>query len=169
MPPSSGSGEPSIHQLIAEYHEKKPNFPQLFQDSPPDPPEKTKLEPAPKQKQSYEEYLKQSVEKLKSHKEERDLRLLIPGARRQKSHPVAMPHHPAEENATGNITDQVAKDASDSTASTHPHHQVDAGATSGGSIGAQAHKANPGPVMAEDIGKPASKEELKKRAEELNK
>jgi len=32
-----------------------------------------------------------------------------------------------------------------------------------------AHKANPGPVMAENIGKPESKEALKARAEELNK
>jgi hypothetical protein len=31
------------------------------------------------------------------------------------------------------------------------------------------HKANPGPVIAQNIGEPASKEELKKRAEELNK
>ncbi|TKA27545.1 hypothetical protein B0A50_04375 [Salinomyces thailandicus] len=31
------------------------------------------------------------------------------------------------------------------------------------------HKANLGPVMAENLGQPASKEELKKRAEELNK
>ncbi|RMY23526.1 hypothetical protein D0867_01997 [Hortaea werneckii] len=34
---------------------------------------------------------------------------------------------------------------------------------------ADDHKANPGPVMAENLGQPASKEELKKRAEELNK
>ncbi|KAF2190556.1 hypothetical protein K469DRAFT_558619 [Zopfia rhizophila CBS 207.26] len=80
-----------------------------------------------------------------------------------------MPVHPAEENTSGNITDQVAKDSSNSTASTHSAHQENTGATSGGSIGIQAHKANPGPVIAEDIGKPASKEELKKRAEELNK
>lgn len=31
------------------------------------------------------------------------------------------------------------------------------------------HKANPGPVMGQDLGQPASKEELRKRAEELNK
>jgi hypothetical protein len=31
------------------------------------------------------------------------------------------------------------------------------------------HKANLGPVMAENLGEPARKEELKKRAEELNK
>ena len=31
------------------------------------------------------------------------------------------------------------------------------------------HQANPGPVISQDIGEPASKEELKKRAEELNK
>ncbi|KAF2116931.1 hypothetical protein BDV96DRAFT_645330 [Lophiotrema nucula] len=80
-----------------------------------------------------------------------------------------MPHHPAEENTSSNIFDQVAKESSDSTASTHEHHDEQSSATSGGSIAANAHKANPGPVIAEDIGKPASKEELKKRAEELNK
>jgi hypothetical protein len=31
------------------------------------------------------------------------------------------------------------------------------------------HKATPGPVMAENLGEPASKDELRKRAEELNK
>ncbi|KAF2773672.1 hypothetical protein EJ03DRAFT_347643 [Teratosphaeria nubilosa] len=33
----------------------------------------------------------------------------------------------------------------------------------------EQHKANPGPVMGQDLGEPASKEELRKRAEELNK
>ncbi|KAF2873285.1 hypothetical protein BDV95DRAFT_605845 [Massariosphaeria phaeospora] len=81
-----------------------------------------------------------------------------------------MPVHPAEENvSSGSITDQVAKESSDSTASTAPMHQEDNKVTSGGSVSANAHKANPGPVMAQDIGKPASKEELKKRVEELNK
>ena len=64
-------------------------------------------------------------------------------------------------------------------------------ATSGGSVAANAHKANPvrstpslldrvqhagwtltgrqGPVHADNLPEPASKEELKKRAEELNK
>ncbi|KAF2446840.1 hypothetical protein P171DRAFT_482918 [Karstenula rhodostoma CBS 690.94] len=80
-----------------------------------------------------------------------------------------MPVHPAEENATGSITDQVAKESSDSNASTHQHHDVDTGATSGGSASANAHKAAPGPVHADNLPEPASKEELKKRAEELNK
>lgn len=34
---------------------------------------------------------------------------------------------------------------------------------------ANDHKATPGPVMADNLGEPASKEELKKRAAELNK
>ena len=33
----------------------------------------------------------------------------------------------------------------------------------------QHHQANPGPVIAENLPEPASKEELRKRAEELNK
>ncbi|KAF2017453.1 hypothetical protein BU24DRAFT_420504 [Aaosphaeria arxii CBS 175.79] len=80
-----------------------------------------------------------------------------------------MPVHPAEENATGNITDKVAKESSDSTASSHPAHQEDNKATSGGSVSANAHKANLGPVVDQDIGKPASRDELKARSEELNK
>ncbi|KAF2131060.1 hypothetical protein P153DRAFT_355844 [Dothidotthia symphoricarpi CBS 119687] len=99
-----------------------------------------------------------------------------------------MPVHPAEENATGSITDQVAKDSSSSNASSHPMHDVDTGTTSGGSQHANAHKANPvwpsvtdamrgmmstdgrkGPVHADNLPTPANKEELKKRAEELNK
>ncbi|KAF1355304.1 hypothetical protein BDV97DRAFT_101794 [Delphinella strobiligena] len=82
-----------------------------------------------------------------------------------------MPVHPKEETATGNITDQIAKESSDSTASTHPLHNEDHDVSSGGSAKATAqdHKATPGPVISQNIGEPASKEELKKRSEELNK
>ena len=54
------------------------------------------------------------------------------------------------------LTDMVAKQSGDSTASTHKMHQ-------------DAHKANLGPVKADNLPEPASKEELKKRSEELNK
>ncbi|KAF2259060.1 hypothetical protein CC78DRAFT_586385 [Lojkania enalia] len=80
-----------------------------------------------------------------------------------------MPVHPAEEHASGNIADQVAKNSPDSTASPHKHHHEGSNATSGGSIGSMAHKAAPGPVMVENIGQPTSKDELKKRDAELNK
>lgn len=80
-----------------------------------------------------------------------------------------MPVHPAEENASGNITDQVAKESSNSNASSHQLHDEDNKVTSGGSLSAAAHKAAPGPVHADNLPEPASKEELKKRAEELNK
>ncbi|KAL1304826.1 hypothetical protein AAFC00_003753 [Neodothiora populina] len=82
-----------------------------------------------------------------------------------------MPAHPKEETATGSITDQVAKESSSSNASSHPLHDVDNEVTSGGSAKATAqdHKATPGIQIAENLGEPASKEELKKRAEELNK
>jgi hypothetical protein len=88
------------------------------------------------------------------------------------------------------ITDKVAKESSDSNASTHQIHD-DANAdkaTSGGGLHANAHKANPvraspgwftslrwklttrqGPVHADNLPTPESKEDLKKRAEELNK
>ena len=67
------------------------------------------------------------------------------------------------------ITDQVAKESSDSNASTHPLHDVDNKASSGGASTFEHHKANPGPVIADNLGEPASKEELKKRSDELNK
>jgi hypothetical protein len=87
------------------------------------------------------------------------------------------------------ITDKVAKESSDSNASTHELHNEDhSGATSGGNVSANAHKANPvrassrwfaglqwklttrqGPVHADNLPTPESKEDLKKRAEELNK
>jgi hypothetical protein len=87
------------------------------------------------------------------------------------------------------ITDKVAKESSDSTASSHELHDEDQShISSGGNIGANAHKANPvrsgmidtlawkaglmqrqGPVQADNLPAPETKENLKKRAEELNK
>ncbi|KAI8934768.1 hypothetical protein NX059_008456 [Plenodomus lindquistii] len=80
-----------------------------------------------------------------------------------------MPVHAAEETAGGSITDQVAKDSKDSNASDASLHDVDTGASSGGNAHAAAHKANPGPVQADNLPTPETKENLKKRAEELNK
>jgi hypothetical protein len=60
------------------------------------------------------------------------------------------------------LTDKVAKESKDSSASDHPLHNKNVASM-------EHHKANPGPVMADNLGEPASKEELKKRAEELNK
>ncbi|EAT84802.2 hypothetical protein SNOG_07336 [Parastagonospora nodorum SN15] len=78
---------------------------------------------------------------------------------------LKMPVHPAEENATG------TKESSDSNASTHELHDSKEAneATSGGAAHANAHKANPGPVHADNLPTPESKADLKKRAEELNK
>ncbi|KAJ4368913.1 hypothetical protein N0V83_005995 [Neocucurbitaria cava] len=74
---------------------------------------------------------------------------------------------PKQQNAS--ITDKVAKESSDSTASSHDLHDEENQATSGGNVAASAHKANPGPVKADNLPTPESKENLKKRAEELNK
>ncbi|KAF2083337.1 hypothetical protein K490DRAFT_69911 [Saccharata proteae CBS 121410] len=83
-----------------------------------------------------------------------------------------MPHHPAEENTGGNLTDKVAKEnPADSNASTHDMHKEDSDATSGGLQGkatAMDHMSK-GPVISDNIGEPASKEDLKARAAELNK
>ncbi|KAF2719449.1 hypothetical protein K431DRAFT_112057 [Polychaeton citri CBS 116435] len=75
-----------------------------------------------------------------------------------------MPVNPKEEETHGNLTDQVAKESSDSTASSHALHQEEEIAEHH-----KAHAGNLGPVIAENLGEPASKDELKKRSEELNK
>jgi hypothetical protein len=59
-------------------------------------------------------------------------------------------------NPWADITDQVAKESSDSTASTHQIHS-------------NAHSANLGPVQTDNLPEKESKEDLKKRVEELNK
>jgi hypothetical protein len=97
-----------------------------------------------------------------------------------------MPHHPKEETTEGStytqisrphpllisclgITDKVAKESKDSTASDHPIHDEDQShISSGGKAHALDHHSK-GPVINQDIGEPASKDELRKRAEELNK
>jgi len=80
-----------------------------------------------------------------------------------------MPHHPKEETTEGNLTDKVAKESKHSTASDHALHDEDhSHTTSGGKAKASDHHSK-GPVINQDIGEPASKEELKKRAAELNK
>lgn len=38
-----------------------------------------------------------------------------------------MPHHPSEEQTTGNLTDKVAQHSKDSTASDHPLHDENKG------------------------------------------
>ena len=66
------------------------------------------------------------------------------------------------------IMDQVAKESKDSTASSHSLH--DDKHVDGSKATAQDHQANPGPVISQqDLGEPASKEESRKRAAELNK
>ncbi|KAF2257097.1 hypothetical protein BU26DRAFT_599663 [Trematosphaeria pertusa] len=156
---SDSVSKPSITSLIHDYYAQKPNFtqhigkPSTDADAPSEDLEALHLRSNPKDFPSPEEIRRAFLRKG--------------GYLRKK--PANMPVHPAEEHASGNITDQVAKDSKDSTASSHPLHQEDTGASSGGSIGAMAHKANPGPVMPENMPEKASKEELKKRAEELNK
>jgi len=80
-----------------------------------------------------------------------------------------MPVLPSEENTDGNITDKVAKESSDSTASSHKlHDEGHSHATPGGKATAADHKSK-GPVIHADLGEVASKEELKRRDAELNK
>ncbi|KAL1792954.1 hypothetical protein ACET3X_009461 [Alternaria dauci] len=68
-----------------------------------------------------------------------------------------MPDHPIEQGAAGSLTDKIAKESSDSTASSHANH-----------ADIQAHNSK-GPAIPDNMPKAESKEDLKKRAEELNK
>lgn len=94
-----------------------------------------------------------------------------------------MPDHPVEQGAAGStltdpsssfppsllettltklsshtgLTDKIAKESSDSTASSHANH-----------ADIQAHNSK-GPAIPDSMPKAESKEDLKKRAEELNK
>lgn len=72
------------------------------------------------------------------------------------------------------ITDQVAKESSSSTASDHHTHDVNTGAKEGGGgehVKATVidHTSAPGPVQADQLPEKKGKEELKARAAELNK
>ncbi|PVI06029.1 hypothetical protein DM02DRAFT_650316 [Periconia macrospinosa] len=67
----------------------------------------------------------------------------------------------------------VLPDSSSSSSSNDHNNNDNNNKTSdGGSVSAaaaMAHKGNPGPVITENMPEPASKEELRKRAAELNK
>jgi len=65
---------------------------------------------------------------------------------------------------TGSITDQVAQNPSSNTGSTASDHDLHKQGAS-----AQDFKATPGPAIPSELPPKASKEELKARAEELNK
>ncbi|KAF1997856.1 hypothetical protein P154DRAFT_565045 [Amniculicola lignicola CBS 123094] len=160
---------PSLIDLIDDYYHTKPNFTQHIKDAhttnrtnvtP------TSSTPQPQAKATTEETTAKDLEEsLKginlsdSLKQKQVSDFWLGGSVQdkfvpQKQHPLSaifsMPVLPTEEkNNTGG-----AKDAA---------------ASALDSINTQAHKANPGPVIAQDIGKPESKEELKKRKEELNK
>ena len=84
-----------------------------------------------------------------------------------------MPVHPSEENVEpGSITEKVAENPSSNTESTASDHPAHKGDYSAGKASIQHHQANPGPAIPErmsDVEKPASKEDLRARAAELNK
>ncbi|KAI9817499.1 MAG: hypothetical protein M1827_001109 [Pycnora praestabilis] len=80
--------------------------------------------------------------------------------------------HPAEENTEEGITEMIAKNPSSNTNSTASDHHTHKDDTSGGKAQASDFQATPGPAIPhtmEDMPPKASKEELKARAEELNK
>ncbi len=60
------------------------------------------------------------------------------------------------------LTDKVAQESADSSASLHPIHSPDKATI-------EHHKANPGPVISQNMPEAESRDDLKKRAEELNK
>ncbi|EHY57327.1 hypothetical protein HRR83_002814 [Exophiala dermatitidis] len=77
-----------------------------------------------------------------------------------------MPQHPAEENTQSNIFDKVAKESSDSTASDHPIHNENSGPLKQATSEDLRSK---GPQISEDMPPAASKDELKAKAQEMNK
>ena len=60
----------------------------------------------------------------------------------------------------------VAKQSKDSTASDHPIHSE---SETKGVAAAEHHQANPGPAISQNLGEATSKEENRKKAEEMNK
>ncbi|KAF2227283.1 hypothetical protein BDZ85DRAFT_254041 [Elsinoe ampelina] len=86
-------------------------------------------------------------------------------SKKNPSFTAEMPVQPKEEETHGNLTDQVAKESSDSTASSAGLHQ----GKNADKATIQDHQANPGPAISDKLPEAASKDELKARAEELNK
>jgi len=77
-----------------------------------------------------------------------------------------MPVHPSEENTQDHIFDQVAKESDNSTASDHPLHKETEGSWKKAT--AHDHKSK-GPQLSDNLPEAASKDELKAKAQELNK
>jgi len=83
-----------------------------------------------------------------------------------------MPTGPEEtdDHQKGAITEQIAKNPSsntESTASSHPNHDDDL--TAGQKEAFRASSANPGPVISHvNVQQEGSKEERRKKAEEMN-
>lgn len=61
-----------------------------------------------------------------------------------------MPVHPNEENAPEGLTDKVAAQSKDSTASDHPLHDENKGSISHGKAAATDHKSK-GPAIPESM------------------
>ncbi|KAL8716113.1 MAG: hypothetical protein Q9220_000018 [cf. Caloplaca sp. 1 TL-2023] len=85
-----------------------------------------------------------------------------------------MPVHPSEEEAPEGIYEKVAKDpssATESTASDHEHHHNEHAPDHSSKASAQdfQSKGPQIPMSMDDMPPKAGKEELKARAEELNK
>ena len=178
MPPKASSSKPTrpqgptkeALQAINTYLAHKPDFENLIKEA------KAKENPNQVRPEQLEtEYKRKAKEAIKEILEERREEASA------RNRTVEMPVHPKEEEAGSSeyclvlskvpseliltvidLTDKVAQESKDSGASDHPMHTK-------GLATMEDHKANPGPVMAENLGEPASKEELKKRAEELNK
>jgi hypothetical protein len=85
-----------------------------------------------------------------------------------------MPGGPDETHAheSTSMTEQVASNPSsktDSTASDHPRHNDNG--PKGDKVDIRHHQANPGPVIAQDmhVAQEGTKEERRKKTEEMNK
>ncbi|KAK3699709.1 hypothetical protein LTR37_016314 [Vermiconidia calcicola] len=163
--PSKASSSPAASQrpteeqlrAINNYLSKKPDFDKLIQEAN----QYKQDHPTRLVKSEYDSEIKAAVKAVFEERQE--------GVKSTQA--PKMPVGVREEEAGSNLTDLVAKQSKDSTASDHQLHDTettDTGHTKE-TASMEHHKANPGPVISQDIGEPASKDELKKRSEELNK
>jgi hypothetical protein len=169
MPPKTSSSTTAkankinkeASEAITTYVAQKPDFEKLVKEARENP-----NRPLTGSRQT--EYSRKVKEAVKEVLEER--RALA----EQGSKTTEMPHHPKDNTSESSKDMIIAREAvianrSDLKDSTEKVSQETEPSNTKDKATVHHHKANPGPVMADNLGPKAGKEELRKRAEELNK
>lgn len=169
MPPKTSSSagakanksNKEASEAISRYISQKPDFDKLVKEAKENP-------GRPRTETRQTEYSQKVKEAVKEVLEERRAQA------EQRSKTAEMPHHPKDNESEPGKDNIITREAAVANAcvskdptkkisqETEPSNTKDKAKW-------EHHKANPGPVMAENLGQPASKDELRKRAEELNK